>query len=61
MVILENVEKRYADEMALDGISLHIKKGEFVFLTGQSGAGKTTLINLLLKDMEPDQVSILGR
>lgn len=59
MVILENVEKRYADEMALDGISLHIKKGEFVFLTGQSGAGKTTLINLLLKDMEPDQGRIV--
>ena len=58
MIVLDNIKKRYEDDVALDGIHLQINKGEFVFLTGPSGAGKTTLLNLLLKEIEPDEGKI---
>lgn len=44
-----DVHKRYIKNVeALDGINLKIEKGEFVFITGPSGAGKTTLIKIIL-------------
>jgi len=44
-----DVHKRYIKNVeALDGINLKIGKGEFVFITGPSGAGKTTLIKIIL-------------
>ena len=44
MIALDQVKKTYpGDVKALKGISLHIKKGEFVFVVGQSGSGKTTI------------------
>ena len=50
MIALDQVTKTYpGDVKALKGISLRIKKGEFVFVVGQSGSGKTTLFKLLLK------------
>lgn len=58
MVTVENVKKYYVGTKALDGLSLSVQKGEFVFLIGKSGAGKTTLMNLLTKDQEPDEGSI---
>jgi subfamily B ATP-binding cassette protein MsbA len=42
-----NVSFRYVDEMVLKGISFTVKRGEKVALVGSSGAGKTTLVNLL--------------
>nr|WP_221276909.1 cell division ATP-binding protein FtsE [Deinobacterium chartae] len=39
--------------LALDDVNLHIKKGEFVYLIGHSGAGKSSLMNLLLKRAVP--------
>lgn len=44
-----DVHKKYVEYMeALNGVNLKIEKGEFVFLTGPSGAGKTTLIKVIL-------------
>ena len=53
MIIFENVSKVYNTTVALNGINLHIEKGEFVFIVGESGAGKSTLFRLLIKELEP--------
>ncbi len=56
MIILENVVKSYPNGVgAINGISLHIERGEFVFVVGDSGSGKSTLIKLLLKELEPTE------
>ncbi len=48
MIQIFNLYKIYPDNHpALTDINLHIKKGDFVFVTGPSGAGKTTLIKLI--------------
>ena len=57
MVILENVVKTYqtrrARVKALDGINLHIKKGEFAVLRGPSGSGKTTALMTIAAMLRP--------
>ena len=51
MIDFVNVKKAYPNgTMALRGINLHIDDGEFVFIVGHSGAGKTTLMKLLLRE-----------
>ena len=48
MIALENVVKSYPNGVgAINGISLHIKRGEFVFIVGDTGSGKSTLIQHL--------------
>jgi subfamily B ATP-binding cassette protein MsbA len=49
------VSLRYRDDSApaVDALSLHVQAGETVALVGPSGAGKTTLVNLLLRFIEP--------
>lgn len=59
MIHMDNVSKAYSTGTpAVNGINLHIEKGEFVFIIGQSGAGKTTLFKLLTKELEPTSGTI---
>ena len=52
MINFDDVSKHYknSNTPALDGINLNIEQGEFVFLVGQSGSGKSSLLRLLLKE-----------
>ena len=52
-ITLDNVSKRFRDTLALDSVSLTIKKGEFLVIIGQSGSGKTTLLQLINRLSEP--------
>jgi cell division transport system ATP-binding protein len=53
MIKFEDISKEYNDLVALSNINLEVKEGEFLFLVGPSGAGKTTLIKLLIREELP--------
>ncbi len=58
---LEDVRARYPRQAlpALDGLSLHIAPGEHVALLGASGAGKSTVVNLLLRFLDPEHGRVM--
>ena len=59
MIIFDNVSKVYDNGyVALENISFHIEKGEFVFLVGSSAAGKSTIIKLMMKEITQTEGSI---
>ena len=60
MIILDHVKYKYpgGKKYALNDINIKIEPGEFVFMVGSSGSGKTSLIKLLLKEMEPTSGSL---
>ena len=53
MIRLYQVTKQYGEIKALNDVSLHVGKGEFVYVTGPSGAGKTTMLKLLYGAIRP--------
>ncbi|MEI6532709.1 MAG: ATP-binding cassette domain-containing protein [Candidatus Roizmanbacteria bacterium] len=60
MIIFDNVVKRYPlGNVALDSVSFEIEDNDFVFLVGPSGAGKTTILRLLLREYAPTSGSII--
>lgn len=60
MIVFQKVTKRFGDgTLALDQVSFQIKEGEFVFLIGPSGAGKTTIMKLLRRESVPSDGTIL--
>jgi cell division transport system ATP-binding protein len=64
LISFRNVSKVYNGSVkALNGVSLHIDKGEFVFAVGASGAGKSTLIKMIYREETPSggQVFVLGK
>jgi cell division transport system ATP-binding protein len=60
MIRIEHLSKRFAnDVVALNDIDLEIRRGEFIFVTGSSGAGKSSLIRLLLRQDRPSEGRVL--
>lgn len=63
MIFLKNISKEYKNGVrALNGINLHIEKGEFIYIIGPTGSGKSTLIKILDGEEIPDsgEVEVAG-
>ena len=59
MIRLYNVSKSYGNIYALKNINLRVGKGEFCYITGPSGAGKTTMLKLLYGAIKPSEGKLL--
>ena len=61
MILLETVDlnKRFGDTRACDGVNFVVNRGEFLSLIGSNGAGKTSLVNLVSAHLKPDSGQIL--
>jgi len=60
MIELYHISKQYqVPRWALTDITLHVKKGDFFFITGPSGSGKTTLLKLIFREILPTHGQII--
>jgi len=60
MILMEDVYKTYPNGVqALNGLNIEIKQGEFVYVVGQSGAGKSTFIKLIYREEKPTKGKII--
>jgi cell division transport system ATP-binding protein len=59
MIKFKNVSKSFGNIKALENISFEVEKGEFVYITGPSGAGKTTILKLILRELKPNSGEII--
>jgi putative ABC transport system ATP-binding protein len=64
MVKVENLKKTFKkgtidEKVAIDGITFHVRKGDFVTVIGSNGAGKTTLLNLIAGTYAPDEGNVI--
>lgn len=60
MILFDDVSKKFGPEVtAIENISFKIEDGEFVFLVGPSGAGKTTILRCINKEISPSAGSVL--
>ena len=59
MIYFNNVSKVYnKDSVALSDVNLTVTAGEFVSIVGHSGAGKTTLVKMILADEKPSDGTV---
>lgn len=57
---MKDVWKAYSNNVkAINGLNIHIKKGEFVYIVGPSGAGKSTFIKMIFREEKPSKGEIL--
>ena len=61
VISLKNINKKYGDKVIFDNYSLDIEEGEFISISGESGKGKTTLLNIIgfLEKPDSGDVSLL--
>jgi len=58
VIEFRGVSKLYAGDVGLDHVTFGVERGEFVFLVGSTGSGKSTVMRLLIKELEPTSGSI---
>lgn len=60
MILFDNVSKKFGnDYTALESISFTIPKGDFAYLVGPTGSGKTTIFRLIIRDLTPTEGNIM--
>jgi cell division transport system ATP-binding protein len=59
IIKFNKVSKRFGGVTALDNVSFEVPNGDFIFITGPSGAGKTTILKLILGEISPDSGEVI--
>src|SRR5947209_10382316 len=58
IIEFRGVSKHYARDIGLDQATFAVHRGDFVFLVGSTGSGKSTVMRLLIKEIEPTEGTI---